>query len=270
MISTSDFRNGTMFEMDGQLLQVVTVEHIKLARAGAVIKAKLRNLLTGAIFEQSFRSADKYKTVRIDKKEATYLYADGSHHYFMDPKTYDQVPIDESLLESVLPLLKEGSTAYLLRYQDRLIGVELPINVELEVDRQLDADQPVLVAEQVGRASLLQQGQDRFEERFVDRNLVIRLRVHEVVMGAVGVQVGRLLLVDPHRLVLVRAAEALLEDRAGEQVAQLGLDHGAGPRELDVLDGDDLQQLAVHLEHRPVAKIAGRNHCWTRYSIANS
>ena len=122
-----------MFEMDGQLLQVVTVEHIKLARAGAVIKAKLRNLLTGAIFEQSFRSADKYKTVRIHKKEATYLYADGTHHYFMDPKTYDQVPIDESLLESVLPLLKEGSTAYLLRYQDRLIGVELPINVELEV-----------------------------------------------------------------------------------------------------------------------------------------
>jgi elongation factor P len=122
-----------MFEMDGQLLQVVTVEHIKLARAGAVIKAKLRNLLTGAIFEQSFRSADKYKTVRIDKKEAQYLYADGSHHYFMDPKTYDQVPIDESLLESVLPLLKEGSVAYLLSYQDKLIGVELPINVELEV-----------------------------------------------------------------------------------------------------------------------------------------
>ena len=133
MISTSDFRNGTMFEMDGQLLQVVTVEHIKLARAGAVIKAKLRNLLTGANFDQSFRSGDKYKTVRIDKSEAQYLYADGAHHYFMDPKTYDQVPIDEALLESVLPLLKEGSTAFLLRYQDRLIGVELPINVELKV-----------------------------------------------------------------------------------------------------------------------------------------
>jgi elongation factor P len=133
VISTSDFRNGTMFEMDGDLLQVVTVEHIKLARAGAVIKAKLRNLLTGAIFEHSFRSGDKYRTVRIDKSEAQYLYADGSHYYFMDPKTYDQVPIDESLLESVLPLLKEGSTAFLLRYQDKLIGVELPINVELKV-----------------------------------------------------------------------------------------------------------------------------------------
>jgi elongation factor P len=122
-----------MFDMDGQLLEVVTVEHIKLARAGAVIKAKLRNVLTGSIFEHSFRSGDKYKTVRIDKKEASYLYADGSHHYFMDTQTYDQVPVDEDMLESVLPLLKEGSPAYLLRYQDKLIGVELPINVELKV-----------------------------------------------------------------------------------------------------------------------------------------
>ena len=133
MISTNDFRNGTMFEMDGQLLQIVNVEHIKLARAGAVIKAKVRNLLTGAIFEHSFRGGEKFKTVRIESSEATYLYADGNHHYFMDTKTYDQVPVDEEMLESVLPLLKEGSSAYLMRYQDRLIGVELPINVELKV-----------------------------------------------------------------------------------------------------------------------------------------
>jgi elongation factor P len=98
-----------------------------------VIKAKLRNVMTGSIFDHSFRSADKYKTVRIDSSEATYLYADGSHHYFMDTQTYDQVPVDEDMLEDVLPLLKEGSTVFLQRYQDRLIGVELPINVELKV-----------------------------------------------------------------------------------------------------------------------------------------
>lgn len=122
-----------MFEMDGQLLSIVSVEHIKLARAGAVIKAKLRNVLTGSIFEQSFRSGEKFRAVRIDKTEATYLYSDGTHYYFMDPKTYDQVAVDEEMLESVLPLLKEGSTAYLLKYQDRLIGVELSIIVELKV-----------------------------------------------------------------------------------------------------------------------------------------
>lgn len=133
MISTNDFRNGTMFEMDGQLLSIVKVEHIKLARAGAVIKAKLRNVITGAIFDQSFRSGDKFPTVRINSSEATYLYSDGTHHYFMDSRTYDQVPVDEDMLDGVLPLLKEGSVVFLQRYEGRLIGVELPINVDLKV-----------------------------------------------------------------------------------------------------------------------------------------
>jgi len=133
MISTQDLRSGTMFEMDDQVVEVVKVEHIKLARAGAVIKARLRNVMTGAIFDQSFRSGDKYRTVRIENREAQYLYSDGTHHYFMDPKTYDQVAVDEDMVESVLPLLKEGSTAFLQSYGDRLIGVELPINVDLKV-----------------------------------------------------------------------------------------------------------------------------------------
>jgi elongation factor P len=133
MISTNEFRNGTMFEMDGQLVSIVTVEHIKLARQPAVIKTKLRNVLTGSMFEQSFKSGEKFRPVRIDSTEATYSYHDGTHYYFMDTQTYDQIPVDEDMLDTVLPLLKEGSTVFLQRYQDRLIGVELPINVELRV-----------------------------------------------------------------------------------------------------------------------------------------
>ena len=133
MISSNDLRNGTMFEFDGQLVSVVTVEHIKQARQPAVIKAKLRNVLNGSIFEQSFKSGERFRPVRIDSTEATYLYSDGTHHHFMDAKTYDQVAVDEEMLESVLDLLKEGSTVFLERYQDRLIGVELPINIELAV-----------------------------------------------------------------------------------------------------------------------------------------
>ena len=133
MISSGDLRNGTMFEHDGQLVSIVTVEHIKMARQPAVIKAKLRNVLTGSIFEQSFKTSERFRLVRIESTEATYSYSDGTHYYFMDAKTYDQVPVDEDLLEDVLPLLKEGSTVFLQRYQDRLIGVELPINVDLKV-----------------------------------------------------------------------------------------------------------------------------------------
>jgi elongation factor P len=133
LIETNDFRPGTAFEMDGKLLTVVNVEHIKLARAGAVIKAKLRNIRDGSIFEQSFRSGDKYKVVRIEKVPAQYLYSDGDIYHFMDTATYDQVALNRALVADALPFMKEGQQVNLLKYEDSVIGVELPITVELAV-----------------------------------------------------------------------------------------------------------------------------------------
>src|SRR5437588_9574121 len=133
MLSTSDFRVGSTFEMDGKLVSIVNVEHIKMARAGAVIKAKLRNILDGSIFEQSFRSGDKYKSVRIEKSEATYLYKESDVHHFMDSESYEQVALNSAQLDGVLPFLKEGNPVSILRHEDKVIGVELPITVELKV-----------------------------------------------------------------------------------------------------------------------------------------
>src|SRR5438270_266651 len=95
---------------------VVAVEHIKMARAGAVIKAKLRIILDGAIFEHSFRSGDKYKVVRIEKAGATFLYNDGDLFHFMDDESYEQVAMNRSQVEDVLPFLKEGNPVSVLRY----------------------------------------------------------------------------------------------------------------------------------------------------------
>jgi len=133
LIETNDFRVGTSFEMDGKLLSIVTVEHIKLARAGAIIKAKLRNIRDGSIFEQSFRSGEKFKAVRIEKSEATYLYNESEFHYFMDSTTFDQIPLTRSQIDDVLPFLKEGNPVSLLSYEDTVIGVEMPTTVDLEV-----------------------------------------------------------------------------------------------------------------------------------------
>lgn len=133
MIETNDFRPGTAFEMDGKLLTIVNVEHIKLARGSAVIKAKLRNILDGSIYEQSFRSGDKYKAVRIESSEAQYLYSDGDLFHFMDTATYEQVALAREMVADALPFLKEGNPVRILRYEDRVIGVSMPITVELAV-----------------------------------------------------------------------------------------------------------------------------------------
>ncbi len=119
--------------MDGKLLSIVSVEHIKLARAGAIIKAKLRNIRDGSMFEQSFRSGEKFKAVRIEKSEATYLYDEGDFYYFMDSSTYEQTPLTRAQIEDVLPFLKPGNPVSLLRYEDSVIGVELPLTVDLEI-----------------------------------------------------------------------------------------------------------------------------------------
>jgi elongation factor P len=133
LIETNDFRVGTAFEMDGRLLTIVDLQHIKLARAGAVIKAKLRDIENGAIFEQSFRSGDKYKAVRIEKSEATYLYSDGDLYHFMDTGSYEQSALSRDQIADVLPYLKEGNPVTILSYEDKVIGVEVPITVELQV-----------------------------------------------------------------------------------------------------------------------------------------
>jgi len=133
LIETNDFRVGTAFEMDGKLLTIVDIQHIKLARGSAVIKAKLRDVQSGAIFEQSFRSGDKYKAARIEKSEATYLYSDNDLYYFMDSESYEQSALSRDQISDVLPYLKESNPVKILRYEETVIGVELPITVELEI-----------------------------------------------------------------------------------------------------------------------------------------
>jgi elongation factor P len=119
--------------MDGDLLSIVNVEHIKLARAGAVIKAKLRNIRTGSIFEHSFRSGDKFKAVRIEKTAATFLYSDADVYHFMDSDSYEQVSLNRQLVEDILSFLKEGNAVNILMHEDSVIGAELPLTVELKV-----------------------------------------------------------------------------------------------------------------------------------------
>ena len=119
--------------MDGKLLTIVTVEHIKLARAGAIIKAKLRNIRDGSIFEQSFRSGEKFKAVRIEKTPSTYLYGENEFVHFMDSNSFEQLTLDRSQIEDLLPFLKEGNPVSVLRYEDMVIGVEMPVTVDLDV-----------------------------------------------------------------------------------------------------------------------------------------
>ena len=133
MINAGDLRPGSTVERGGQLLQVLEFAHIKLGRGTAVVRTKLKNLSTGSVTEETFRPEEKFGRARIERTEAQYLYRDGDAFVVMDTQTYDQTPLTAEQLGDGVRWLKENDNVTLLTHDDKVLGVELPIAVELEV-----------------------------------------------------------------------------------------------------------------------------------------
>lgn len=132
MISVNDLRNGVIYEEDGNLLQVLNFEHIKMGRGSANIKVKVKNLRTGSITEKSFINGAKVQDVQVLKKELQYLYQDDSGAYFMNPTTFDQITIPLAVVSGA-QFLKEGETYPISFFGDEPLEVVLPPKVELQV-----------------------------------------------------------------------------------------------------------------------------------------
>jgi elongation factor P len=133
MINAGELRSGNTVEHDGDLLQVLDFAHVKQGRGTAFVRAKFRNLITGAVTEETFRPEEKFGRARIERTEAQYLYKDGDNYVVMDSSTYDQFPLSADMLGDALGYLKENDTLFLLQYDGRVLGVELPTAVELEI-----------------------------------------------------------------------------------------------------------------------------------------
>ena len=105
--SAGDFRNGTTFEMDGNVYRIVEFQHVKPGKGSAFVRTNLKNVITGATLEKTFNPSDKFPGAEIEKKVMQYLYNDGDLYYFMDNETYDQMPLNKEQLGDCLKYLKE-------------------------------------------------------------------------------------------------------------------------------------------------------------------
>jgi elongation factor P len=132
MISGSELRKGVIIELDDKLYQVMEYQHVKMKRT-ALARVKLRDIQGGHTIERTFQSGDKFARARLDYRTVQYLYNDGSLYYFMDEETYEQTPLNAEQLDNATDYLKEGMSLGLTSYKGELMGVELPITVELEV-----------------------------------------------------------------------------------------------------------------------------------------
>ena len=151
MIVAGDFRNGVTFEMDGAVYSIIEFQHVKPGKGAAFVRTKLRNVITGAVTETTFNPSAKFPTAFVERKDMQYLYEDGglyyfmhNHlrakiacglYYFMDPETYEQLPINESTLGDNFKFVTENMTCKVLSYKGNVFGVEPPNFVELKVTK---------------------------------------------------------------------------------------------------------------------------------------
>ena len=132
MISGSELRRGVIIDLDGTLYQVVEYQHVKMKRT-ALAKVKLRDIEGGHTIEQSFQSDARFTRVRLELRPMQYLYNEGNLYYLMDEETFEQTPVTADQLGDSVNYLKEGMSVQVATYKDKIINVELPLNVELEV-----------------------------------------------------------------------------------------------------------------------------------------
>ena len=132
MISSGELRKGITIELEGKLYQVIDYQHVKMKRT-ALARLKLRDIRAGHTIERTFQSAEKFPRARLDFRNMQYLYNDGDLYYFMDEETFEQMPLNTSQLGDATNYLKEGMSLQLSSYKDELVGVELPITVNLKI-----------------------------------------------------------------------------------------------------------------------------------------
>ncbi len=111
----------------------MTNEHSKMGRMGAVMRTKLKNLVTGAVFDKTFQGADKVKEAAIDTQKAQYLYRETSGYAFMDTTSYEQFLLDEAIIGTAAQFLTEGLEVSIMTFDGRPIDVRLPVKVSLTV-----------------------------------------------------------------------------------------------------------------------------------------
>ncbi len=134
MADTSDFRNGMVIELDGELYAITYFQHVKPGKGGAFVRTKLKQVMGGGVIDKTFRAGEKVREVRLVRRPMQYSYTDGQLHYFMDLETYEMHPLpDEAIGAEQLQYLQENMEVEALTRQGKVLAVELPQFVELEV-----------------------------------------------------------------------------------------------------------------------------------------
>jgi elongation factor P len=131
MADTSDFRNGFVLELDGQMFSISDFQHVKPGKGAAFVRTKLKNVETGRVIDKTFRAGEKVTEVRLENHSYQYLYNDGDLYTFMHSETFEQIALPKEALTDAIPYLKENDTVTMLMRGEKPVTVEVANHVEL-------------------------------------------------------------------------------------------------------------------------------------------
>ena len=133
MISVNDLKTGLTLQLDNGLWSVVEFLHVKPGKGAAFVRSKLKNVETGQVVEKTFRAGEKVAKAMLDRREMQYLYKEGNEYVMMDNETYEQLQVTADQIGDGIKYLKENMVVQILMHDSRIIGVDLPAHVILEV-----------------------------------------------------------------------------------------------------------------------------------------
>ncbi|HEX6416201.1 MAG TPA: elongation factor P [Candidatus Saccharimonadales bacterium] len=133
MYQPTDLKKGTVCQIDGKPYRVTEYSQKVMGRGGSIVNVKLKNLIDGSVIPKTFKGQDKIERAEVSNKTVQYLYSDGTDFFFMDPETFEQFQLPADTVDTAANYLKEGDSLNLQFFGERVINVELPKNLYLEV-----------------------------------------------------------------------------------------------------------------------------------------
>ncbi len=133
MYQPTDLKKNVICQLDGQPYRVIEYSQKVMGRGGSIVNVKLKNLITGAVIPKTFKGQEKIDSADVTTQTVQYLYNDGVTFFFMDPTSFEQFELPAEVVDDAAKFLKEGNELALQLFDGKVINVELPKNVYLEV-----------------------------------------------------------------------------------------------------------------------------------------
>lgn len=132
-ISTADFKTGLTIEYEGNVYQIIEFQHVKPGKGGAFVRSRLKNLLTGATLEKTWRAGDKMDSAHVERRNVEFLYRDGDDLVFMDMSDYEQMTLPAKQVGDAVNFLKDNTPVQLQQWKGQLLNIELPHTMEFTI-----------------------------------------------------------------------------------------------------------------------------------------